>query len=478
MLSLVWFKRDLRVIDHPALSLAAAQGQVLPVYISEPDLWAQPDASARHWGFLGECIEELRRDLAALGQPLILREGDAVEVLARLQAKHKFTQIVSHSEGGNAWSQRRDQRVAAWARDKGLAWVQLPHSGVPPGAADGLAQRRAYLRHPMAEVTALPPVAEGTGALPSARALRLADDHGTARQVGGRAAGMLALEGFLTTRGQGYRTATASALTAERGCSRVSPYLTYGAISLREVAQLTAEAKTARRGQGAWTTSLRRFDQALALRDQPAQAFIEPPKSETCTEPDTRGGHYSETSDAGRLAAWQNGETGLPFVDAAIRYLHISGWLSAPLRAMLQSVAVQHLLLDWRVSGLHLARMFTDYDPGIHWAHVQAGGEGGQSPRIIDPIKLGRAQDPNGAFIRRWLPELARVPDAFVHEPWKWPPACQVLAGRYPEPIIDPVSALRTARARRAAHRPMPKSRASVLTPPAPRPGAQMWLDL
>jgi deoxyribodipyrimidine photo-lyase len=129
---LVWFKRDLRLSDHPALSHAAGLGPVLPVYVAEPEVWTGPDASARQWEFVAESLADLRRDLAALGLPLVIRTGDAVEVLARLCRQHRITAIVSHEETGNGVTYARDRRVAAWARGQGIAWTELPQSGARP----------------------------------------------------------------------------------------------------------------------------------------------------------------------------------------------------------------------------------------------------------------------------------------------------------------------------------------------------------
>ena len=424
MLSLVWFKRDLRVIDHPALALAASQGRVLPVYITEPALWALPDASARQWDFATECVTELRRDLAALGQPLILRDGDAVEVLARLHTKHKFDQIVSHDEPGDGWAMARDQRVRAWAQGKGLPWIEVPQS-----RGDG-PQRRAFLAQPLAEVTALDPVTEGTGALPSARSLKLAEDRCPYRQKGGRAAAVVALDGFMAGRAQSYRGATTAPVSSERATSRLSPYLSWGVLSVREVVQRAAQEKDARRGQVAWGVSLRSFEKSLLRRDAAragAAAF------EGALEP-----------ASARLSAWQAGETGLPFVDACLRYVQVTGWLEARSRALIAGFGVHHLRLHAEAVGNSLARLSTDYDWVIHtqaMAQIAAG-------RVPDPVAQGRKLDPDGGFIRRWIPELTRVPADYLHTPWLWPQARVVLNGRYPEPMVDPASAGRAAKAR------------------------------
>ena len=126
--TLLWFKRDLRIADHPALAMAGAR--VLPVYIIEPDYWALPDTSARQWAFTAEALDSLREQLAALGQPLVIRKGDAVEELARLCRRFRITRMLSHEETGNAWTYARDRRVAAWTRANGVDWQEVPQSAV------------------------------------------------------------------------------------------------------------------------------------------------------------------------------------------------------------------------------------------------------------------------------------------------------------------------------------------------------------
>lgn len=200
--TILWFKRDLRVQDHPALCHAAALGPVLPLYIVEPDYWRLPDTAARHWAFTEESLQELRRDLAALGQPLVVRVGDAPEVLRGLCRVHRLARIVSHQETGNLWTYARDRRVAAWARAAGVEWCELPQSGVVrrlPGRDGWARQRDAFLAQAVpAPPAALPPwPGLEPGPIPSARALRLAEDRCPHRQPGGRRAGLDLLDSFL-----------------------------------------------------------------------------------------------------------------------------------------------------------------------------------------------------------------------------------------------------------------------------------------
>jgi deoxyribodipyrimidine photo-lyase len=166
-------------------------------------------------------------------------------------------------------------------------------------------------------------------------------------------------------------------------------------------------------------------------------------------------GLRDERADPVRLAAWSRGETGWPFVDACVRALDHSGWINFRMRAMLMSVASYQLWLHWRDPALHLARQFVDYEPGIHYpqAQMQSGTTGINTLRIYNPIKQSLDQDPTGRFIRTWVPELTAVDGAWIHTPWRMPPAeqqrCGVRIGRdYPAPLVDHEAAARSARQR------------------------------
>jgi deoxyribodipyrimidine photo-lyase len=448
---LVWLKRDLRVTDHPALTLAAGLGRVLPVYIVEPEYWRLPDTSARQWAFTAECLATLRDDLGSLGAPLVVRTGEAVEVLARFCRDHRITRIVSHEETGNLWTYARDLRVGAWARANGIQWTELPHQGVVRRlkGRDGWArQRDAFTFAPQlpAPVAIDPVPGIAPGAIPTAQALRLAPDPCPHRQPGGRAFALQALGSFLTVRGEPYRAAMSSPVGGERACSRLSPYLALGVLSGREAAQATA-ARQAERPGGGWGGSLRSFQSRLAWRDHFMQKLEDQPDIETrCLHRATENLRPRDP-DAHRLQAWSNGETGLPFVDACMRYLAATGWLNFRMRSMVMAVASYHLWLDWRATGPVLARLFTDYEPGIHWPQVQmqSGTTGINTPRIYNPVKQGHDQDPDGAFTRRWVPELAAVPAPYIHEPWTSP---EGPPRHYPAPIIEVAAAARAALAK------------------------------
>ncbi|MEO1252416.1 MAG: deoxyribodipyrimidine photo-lyase [Pseudomonadota bacterium] len=453
---IVWFKRDLRIEDHRALGEAAQRGPVLPLFVAEPELWAGPDMSGRHWAFVRECIASLREDLASLGQPLVIRVGDAVDIFEQLRARYGNIALWSHEETGNGWTFARDQRVAAWAKQHGVQWRELRQSGVIRRLAsrNGWAKRWDAF---MAEPLTCPPRALGAldaieaGPIPGASALGLAPDPCALRQRGGRREALDSLRSFLEVRSAPYRRAMSSPLAGAEHCSRLSPHLAWGTLSMREVAQATwARQRELKQDgvKGGWRGSMSSFQGRLHWRDHFTQKLEDEPSLESRNLHRAYDGLRPAESNAARLAAWRTGETGLPFVDACMRALIATGWMNFRMRAMLTAVASYHLWLDWRAPGEHLARLFTDYEPGIHWPQIQmqSGTTGINTVRIYNPVKQGYDQDPTGAFVRRWLPELAAVPDDFIHEPWRWDGAGAVLDKSYPAPIIDHLAAAKEAR--------------------------------
>ncbi len=449
MTSIVWFKRDLRASDHAALARAAALGHVVPLYVYEPDYWTQPDVSGRQCDFVKESVADLATTLARMGTPLVVRVGRVVDVLDTLRAEVTFERLISHEETGNAWTFARDREVGAWCRAQGVAWEEMAQSGVVRrlNGRDGWAkQRNAYLRKPQIEV---PERLNGPVLASDAVPAFGGDDHCRLRQTGGRAQALSLLGSFLTQRGQTYRRDMSSPVTGETSCSRLSPYLAFGCLSGREASQATAvrqrEVIGTREG---WGSSLKSFQARLAWRDHFMQKLEDEPALEHRCLHSAYEGLRPRVPDAARLAAWQAGETGLPFVDACMRYLDATGWLNFRMRSMVMAVASYHLWLDWRDTGLHLARQFTDFEPGIHWPQVQmqSGTTGMNTIRIYNPVKQGKDQDPTGVFTRRWVPELAAVPDEYLQEPWLWAGAAQILDTSYPAPIVDVAEAARHAR--------------------------------
>jgi deoxyribodipyrimidine photo-lyase len=448
-LQVVWFKRDLRLADHRPLAAAARRGPVLPLFVIETDYWREPDTSARQYEFMAETVSSLRADLARLGQPLVVRIGAVVTLLEHLRRRHGIAALWSHEETGNAWTCARDRAVAAWARAHGIDRHEVRQDGVVRRLRDrdGWARRwDGVMAEPLTEPPAALAPIDGIepGPIPSAAALGLPPDPCPERQRGGRALAEARLDSFLLSRGRTYRRDMSSPLAGATACSRLSADLAWGALSMREVAQATSARQRDLRtdpdpAAADWRASLISFAGRLHWHCHFMQKLESEPAIEWREFHPAMRGLRPEPADAVRLAAWTTGQTGFPFLDACLRALAATGWLNFRMRAMVMSFASYNLWLPWRPTGLHLARQFTDYEPGIHWPQVQmqSGTTGINTIRIYSVVKQGHDQDPTGIFTRRWVPELASVPDRFLQEPWRWEGAGTLLGSRYPERIVD-----------------------------------------
>ena len=455
VLHIVWFKRDLRVADHAALAGAAARaredgGSVLPLYVAEPGLWGEPDMAGRHWAFIAESLQELQSELAALGQPLVVRVGEIVPLLEKLSQSRTIGSLWSHQETGNRWTFERDRAVGAWCRSRGVDWREPVQGGVVRRLADRNGWAKRFDEVMGAPQLAAPALATVGGIeprhIPTALDLGIATDPCPNRQRGGRGLGLSLLGSFLTKRAKPYRRAMSAPEPGAVHCSRLSPHLAWGTLSLREVTQATLarQREVKITGERGFKGSLSSFNGRLHWRDHFIQKLEDAPRLEH--ENLHRGlDRLDRAPDHDRLVAFTAGQTGLPFVDACMRCLRDTGWMNFRMRAMLQAVASYHLWLPWRDSGLVLARRLTDYEPGIHWSQVQmqSGTTGINTVRVYNPVKQGLDQDAKGTFICRWVPELAHLSDEALHMPWR-----HGGAPGYPPPIVDHEQAAREAKAK------------------------------
>jgi deoxyribodipyrimidine photo-lyase len=481
-LSVVWFKRDLRLDDHRPLAQAAARGLLVALYVDEPSLRRAPDCDASHLAFIEDSLAALDCGLRERGIPLTRRHGEVVEVLADLHRAHPFDRLLAHEETGTRLTWDRDRAVAAWCRARGVQFVEIPQNGVVRRLAsrDGWSRRwDARMREPL---TPAPRHLRGpAGLLPGGPPPGPAPRRRPDAQRGGEPEALGLLDSFLDQRGVDYRTAMSSPVTAFDACSRLSPHLAWGTISLRRVSQATdariAQVRAARGGGLAvdprWAASLRSFSGRLRWHCHFMQKLEDEPRIEFENVARSCDGlrEHALTADLAqaRLGAWTAGETGYPMVDACMRALIRTGWINFRMRAMLMSFAAYHLWLHWRPVSLVLARRFLDYEPGIHYSQcqMQSGTTGINTVRIYSPGKQVLDHDPHGVFIRAELPALARVPDAFLAEPHRMPGALQrevgcVIGRDYPAPLVDHGEAWRAAREQMAAIRRRPESRAEA----------------
>ncbi|WP_157314884.1 cryptochrome/deoxyribodipyrimidine photo-lyase family protein [Chitinibacter sp. GC72] len=463
---LVWFKKDLRLHDHWPLWQASQRGPVLALYCIEPSQQSQPDYSAGHWGFARECLQELAHDLQRCGLRLYLFHGEMRDALQWLHSQVPLAGLYSHEETGNLASFARDRAVGDWCRQQGLPWQEWPQNGVVRRLRNRdhwhgyWSERLAAATAPKvtsAQDAALAhwphPTIEQIDQIP----LRLWDSDFAARQHGGRRAAVATLQAFLFERGGQYRGGISSPLKAVSACSRLSPYLSFGCLSLREIVQATrrrvAQLSPEQAAEQRWRTSLRSFESRLHWHCHFMQKLESEPELEIAPQHAGYAGLREADFNRAHFQAWANGETGYPLIDASMAMLRHTGWINFRMRAMLVSFASYNLWLHWPQPAARLARLFLDYEPGIHYPQVQmqSGVTGINTLRIYNPIKQAQEHDPRGAFVRHWLPALRRVPDWCIFEPWQMPPAIQLEAGcilgrDYPWPVVDWQTSLHAAK--------------------------------
>lgn len=467
MTSVVWFKRDLRIADHLPLLEATRRGPCICLYIYEPLVLEGPSFEASHLGFLNESLKELADELEKRGGRLITRRGEAVYVFAQLHLETQFTAIYSHEETAQWSTYQRDLKVARWAKETGVAWHEFPTNGIVRRlkSRDGWSaiwEKRMsmpQLKSP-SRVESVPDL-KSCGLMTSETELNVAPTvKETVRQRGGTQEGLQLLESFLKGRGQNYAREISSPNSAENSCSRLSPYLTFGCLSMKQVYQTTATASKALKQStdseaGRYRRSLLAFEGRLHWHCHFIQKLEQRPELEFENMMRLCDGLRENEFSAERFEAWKEGRTGFPMVDACMRSVIATGWLNFRMRAMLVSFASYQLWLDWRVTSKFLGRHFLDYEPGIHYSQfqMQSGTTGNNTLRMYNPTKQATDHDPNGAFIRRWIPELAGVPVGFLAEPWRMTNGDQLRYGcviglHYPAPVVDLKESVSYARKR------------------------------
>lgn len=466
--TLIWFKRDLRIRDHQPLLEAARSGACIPLFIFEPEYWRQPDADRCHFDFCTAALRDLDTQLRGLGGRLILRVGEALEIFRQLHTQYGLLKVVSHEETGNGWTFQRDVSVGKWLRDHNVPWLEFRQNGVIrrlPSRNGWAARWTNFMRRPFLEnpPRILVPADAESGAIPDAASLGLGAAPTGQLQVGGETNGQVVLESFLQERGVDYRRGMSSPLSAEEVCSRLSPYFAWGCVSIRDAWQrlqqrrteIWADREAGRKLDPRWAGSLASFQSRLSWHCHFMQKLEDEPQLEFRNLNSAYDGLREDEFNDEFFSAWAEGRTGYPLIDACMRALHQQRWINFRMRAMLMSFAAYDLWLHWRRPALHLAKLFLDYEPGIHYpqCQMQSGTTGINTVRIYSPTKQAQEQDPNGEFIRHYVPELAGCPLPFVHQPWLMSRDDQQRFGcwlgrDYPQPVVEHQTAVKRAQQR------------------------------
>ena len=468
--ALVWFKRDLRWHDHEAMKQASAHGPIRCIYVVEPELWRQPDAALQHLEFIRESLQDLDEHLRSFGGQVEIHHGEMISVLCDLWQQAPFSSLYSHEETGNSWTFSRDIKVAQWCQQQGIAWHEFAQFGVVRRLKNRDKWQSAWEQHmrlPQAHMERWQfwrPPTPTTSEITAPPGLQ---HNPPQRQRGGRKLALKTLHAFLHARSIGYRGGISSPLSAPDACSRLSAYLAYGCLSMREVvqqtrAQLSVLPPQATRHRAGLTAFLSRLHWHCH--------FIQKLESEPAIEWENmhRGydGLREQSFNSDHFEALKQARTGWPMVDACVVMLRETGWLNFRMRAMLVSVAAYPLWLHWRPVGHWLATQFLDYEPGIHWSQLQmqSGTTGINTTRVYNPIKQAQDHDPHGTFVRRWLPRMRPVPASNLFQPWLMTPSERLaIAGELDivEPLVDLPTALKTSKQQLHQRRQTPSVKAA-----------------
>lgn len=457
IMDVVWLKRDVRLHDHAPLAQALSSSRpFLLLYLYEPSQLSHPTVHGSHIYFSNEGLLAFSQSLSQRYQlpssPLTILYLDAVPALTLLQRFHPIARILAHQETGHLDSFARDVAVRSWCRQNSVSFIEYQASG----AIRGLKNRDDYARlnkkfmnaplaqlpHPTNLFKRLRVHQDSCGIVKPEHLEAIHSQHRADRvnrQRGGEQEGLRLLMEFLTKRGEKYSTSVSAPLKAWKACSRLSPYLAWGHMSLRFVIQEVQKRQMELRARqkvekgDPWLKSMAAVQSRLRWRSHFVQKLESQPDMERraqCGPLDTvrcADGDWNET----RYLRWKEGRTGFPMVDAVMRCLLCHGWVNFRMRAMLVSFACYNLWLDWRGISSHLARCFLDYEPGIHYPQLQmqAGVTGINTMRVYGVVKQGYDQDADGLFVRTYVEELRGVEKQFVHEPWRMSKAAMKKAG-------------------------------------------------
>ncbi len=456
-ISIVWFKKDLRLRDHAPLATAIERGlPTLLIFILEPGFLQEEEFDPRHGRFAWESACQLQERLAKKGHRLHLFFEEAITIFQKITDAYEVSHLFSHQETGTKRSYRRDQEIQKFCRSTGIRWKEYPQDGVIRGIKNRNTWEKEWQQMVVSPFVEINLDQLRTFSLP--RSMSFGTSHeglpgflkesSTAFQPGGELYGIRYLSSFLEARAADYISSISSPEASRKACSRLSPYLAWGNISLREVCQQSlayAQVKP-------YAKQFAHFRDRLWWRSHYMQKLETEPEIEfRAINPGMEGLGRELRHDY--LKAFEEGMTGFPMVDASMRSLRARGFLNFRMRAMLATFATFTLWLPWQEVAKVLARVFLDYEPGIHYAQIQmqAGMSGYHPLRIFDPRQQAIKYDPKGEFIGKWLPELSSLPLPLRLEPWNMTPMEEALyhvkLGRdYPRPIVEYKSATEKAK--------------------------------
>ncbi|MFK7784102.1 MAG: deoxyribodipyrimidine photo-lyase/cryptochrome family protein [Crocinitomicaceae bacterium] len=462
--NIVWLKRDLRTQDHLPLLMAERDDHpYLIVYLFEPSMLAYPDTAERHLQFIYGSINEMNRLLDPHGKKVHVFYGEATDVFTFLASSFSIKHVWSYQESGIRKTWDRDKQVKLLLDENNACWTEFQRDGIERARRNRTNWEKQWFQQIKNGIIQndFKKVEELGFKHPFELPKELVEawsNYPKAYQPPGERYAWAYLKSFAEDRGSMYSRHISKPLESRTSCGRISPYLAWGNMSIRQAYTFVRNHSNYTRYKRAMNGFLTR----LIWHCHFIQKFeMECEYEDQCIN---RGYELLEyDSDQTKITAWESGTTGYPLVDASMRCLKETGWVNFRMRSMLVSFFCHRLGQNWKDGVYFLARQFLDYEPGIHYPQfqMQAGTTGINMIRIYNPVKQSTEHDPKGVFIKKWVPELSAVHDAHIHEPWKMTSMeqtfCGVMIGTdYPAPIVDLNVSGKLAREKMWGHRKHP----------------------